>query len=1516
VLFEKYEKLGLQPVQIVRTLDAHGFEEGEALERSLDSLAPPSKHEAPLSACPSPAVSSSSKVASTMDDEVLGTEEEEDEEGKSEGACCGGGIDEILGLEAVSALVDVDEPVEGRRAASTYDSMRYLVRPKGCSYCHVRWVKKETILRDAGGNTRLKAFMIRQAQERPLDDGEYFPAEVFLVERVLADRGSGRYLVKWCGLPYKMATVENLLTDPAILRNQNGGVEAMEALVRDWEKRTAPVAEKELKAIRTAAERVKARKAVGEAGFSLALDLGALRSIKDYQLRSYQVEGIKWLTFNWANKRNIILADEMGLGKTAQTAVFLQEALTGQSARSIGPALIVVPLSTSSHWARELSEWTSLRAICLSGDKQSRSLFFEHDWRRGKKRDGQVQFDVLVTTYEVLRQEVDRLQGISWSALVIDEAHRIKSVNSMLKEDLLKLKVDYRLLLTGTFIQNDVAELWSLFNFMHPERFDCLEEWMDKFGITRTSGQLSSLTEAIRPYVLRRMKADVTKDLKPLKETLVFVEMVPFQRHCYRALYEKNAALLLQGQDSRDSPSFSNLSMQLRKCCNHPFMLDGVEEAEMASSGLALDTDPSAFMAYSGKLLLLQKLLPRLREQGERCLIFSQFTVMLDYLEDALRAMEYGYERLDGSVRGDARQASIDRFNGVTGTVADRKLPFVFLLSTRAGGVGINLQSASTVIIFDSDWNPQMDVQAQARCHRLGQDKDVKVYRLITARTYEAELFKRASLKLGLERAINSGIVGSAKPAKKELEELLQQGAYGAFAEDGDNEACRQFCEADIDTIMSKYADTFEHDAEAQKSGAFSVARFVSSAEEGDGAANALTAALEAAAKREADLASFEAEGDLKSRKDRACRQQWAPSSEGHARRSGSGQTPPPRMSVDGDLDELDDDSDEDDKGIEAPPGSKRAKTERGAGHLTLAECRRLEKAFSQFGLGRWTEVRAASGLGATEPPGNADATVTSFAALMLNAAANAALAQADSAAVTLALASLFPRVQPSGNSAELPVDCSTMEGMQAVLTALGGCIPKSAQAWLVKRMEKRGERLLHRWLLLDCLHRSVSGDVAAFSAPPCKAQVSGAPYWFDDSSRLDTGLLLAVHRHGWPIGNGAAAVAHFDVICNDGDFPFAGTLAAASGPVAEEDRDANLQAQVRDTDVVTASVSLGASSNLNEAAIDVSISEAERKAALELIVSDDEEDKVPVGTELTPLPRQWPQPAALQGRVKRLLAALLVRERRALAKAAHEESSGEKERKSQARRLVKEAHMERKAALQRAREAQKLRDSLKWAPKSCSELWTVFRDHSPPLLEHLPVAAEQWLDAFDWGAFMESTNKPGLSSKSPESARDFVEALCRHCGLLDGLVDHPSSEAVQEIGCLLRELERSEEGDYSGSSQKAGASQSFSPGAVVAAQLQELLRVRIPVAWGLLRVLELGEEAVAEGVVKAKGFPSWWNASCDLDLCRGVRKHGLGGKCFKAIAKDPQLLFLKKDTFPKQQQLTKRLLELMCLSS
>ena len=477
------------------------------------------------------------------------------------------------------------------------------------------------------------------------------------------------------------------------------------------------------------------------------------------------------------------------------------------------------------------------------------------------KKSHVTKFHILITTYEVVLKDIAVLSKIKWKALIVDEAHRLKNPKARLFEELATVPRDFCVLLTGTPLQNSTEELWALLHFSDPLAFQSKDDFIEKFGQLENAKQVSDLHSVLKPYLLRRVKEDVEKSLPPKEETIFEVFLTPIQKKYYKAIYEKNTAFLFKGAKASNAPSLMNVMMELRKCCNHPFLIRGAEERILAEeagtfkeNGMDVKTDTTDYLKIfgdqlvksSGKMVLLGKLLPKLFLGGHKVLIFSQMVKVLDLLEELLKIKKYRYERLDGSTSASSRSASVERFNKKS---CDR---FVMLLSTRAGGLGLNLTSADIVIIFDSDWNPQNDLQAMARAHRIGQTRAVRVYRLLTAKTYEMHMFHSASMKLGLDRAVlahtrqQQGEDDESKPKDKserasqakEIDELLKKGAYDVFKDEDDSEA-KKFMESDIDELLEQsskkvtYGDT-KGSSLSSGLGSFSKASFV--ADTGDGA--------------------------------------------------------------------------------------------------------------------------------------------------------------------------------------------------------------------------------------------------------------------------------------------------------------------------------------------------------------------------------------------------------------------------------------------------------------------------------------------------------------------------------------------------------------------------------------------------------------------------------------------------------------------------------------------------------
>ncbi|XP_075046157.1 chromodomain-helicase-DNA-binding protein 5 isoform X2 [Mixophyes fleayi] len=511
-------------------------------------------------------------------------------------------------------------------------------------------------------------------------------------------------------------------------------------------------------------------------------------------LHPYQLEGLNWLRFSWAQGTDTILADEMGLGKTVQTIVFLYSLY--KEGHSKGPYLVSAPLSTIINWEREFEMWApEFYVVTYTGDKDSRAVIRENEFsfednaiKSGKKvfrmkKEAQIKFHVLLTSYELITIDHAILGSIEWACLVVDEAHRLKNNQSKFFRVLNSYKIDYKLLLTGTPLQNNLEELFHLLNFLTPERFNNLDGFLEEFADISKEDQIKKLHDLLGPHMLRRLKADVFKNMPAKTELIVRVELSQMQKKYYKFILTRNFDAL-NSKGGGNQVSLLNIMMDLKKCCNHPYLFPvAAMEAPVLPNG---SYDGNSLVKSSGKLMLLQKMLRKLKDGGHRVLIFSQMTKMLDLLEDFLENEGYKYERIDGGITGGLRQEAIDRFN------APGAQQFCFLLSTRAGGLGINLATADTVIIYDSDWNPHNDIQAFSRAHRIGQNKKVMIYRFVTRASVEERITQVAKRKMMLTHLVVRPGLGSksGSMSKQELDDILKFGTEELFKDDVEDHHC------------------------------------------------------------------------------------------------------------------------------------------------------------------------------------------------------------------------------------------------------------------------------------------------------------------------------------------------------------------------------------------------------------------------------------------------------------------------------------------------------------------------------------------------------------------------------------------------------------------------------------------------------------------------------------------------------------------------------------------------------
>ncbi|KAI0460335.1 SNF2 family N-terminal domain-containing protein [Xylaria acuta] len=472
-------------------------------------------------------------------------------------------------------------------------------------------------------------------------------------------------------------------------------------------------------------------------------------------LKEYQVKGLQWMLSLYNNNLNGILADEMGLGKTIQTISLVTYLIERKMQQ--GPYLVIVPLSTLTNWNLEFEKWApSVSRVVYKGPPNARKQ------QQEKIRQGT--FQVLLTTYEYIIKDRPILSKIKWFHMIIDEGHRMKNSNSKLSATISQYySTRFRLILTGTPLQNNLSELWAMLNFVLPNIFKSVKTFDEWFNtpFANTGGQdkmelneeeqilvIRRLHKVLRPFLLRRLKKDVEKDLPDKTEKVIKCKFSALQTRLYKQMVTHQKIAVSDGKGGKTGVrGLSNMIMQLRKLCNHPFVFDEVENQMNP-----MNTSNDLLWRTAGKFELLDRILPKYKTTGHRVLMFFQMTAIMDIMEDFLRFRGILYLRLDGTTKSEDRSDLLKAFN------APDSPYFMFLLSTRAGGLGLNLQTADTVIIYDSDWNPHQDLQAQDRAHRIGQKNEVRILRLISSNSVEEKILERARYKLDLDgKVIQAG---------------------------------------------------------------------------------------------------------------------------------------------------------------------------------------------------------------------------------------------------------------------------------------------------------------------------------------------------------------------------------------------------------------------------------------------------------------------------------------------------------------------------------------------------------------------------------------------------------------------------------------------------------------------------------------------------------------------------------------------------------------------------------------
>ncbi|XP_049848093.1 uncharacterized protein LOC126311188 [Schistocerca gregaria] len=497
-------------------------------------------------------------------------------------------------------------------------------------------------------------------------------------------------------------------------------------------------------------------------------------------LKGYQMDGLSWLVSLYNNRLNGILADEMGLGKTIQTIALICHLIESKGLQ--GPYLIVVPLTTISNWALEFKKWApsiAEKLVVYKGTPSARKRIYQSKMAPGSK------FTVCLTTFDYIIKDKTALSRNKWAYLIVDEGHRMKNHNCKLSTILSKYyESQFRIILTGTPLQNSLPELWSLLNFLLPNIFhsvETFEQWFNKpFANTGEKVEMNEeetllviqrLHKLLRPFLLRRLKTQVEAQLPDKVERVVKCEMSMWQRRMYDMAMQ--GVLLVEQQDGGiGTKGLMNTLMQLRKICNHPYIFKD-------SQSYKLD---DMLWRSSGKVELLDRILPKLKAAGHRVLMFSQMTAAMDVLEEYFFYRNYTYLRLDGSTKAETRGDLLAQFN------APDSPYFMFILSTRAGGLGLNLQTADTVILFDSDWNPQADLQAQDRAHRIGQKNDVLVLRFVTIASIEEKILEAANYKLDLDSKIIQAGMFNKNSTAQDRKEFLMSLLKTNDEEDEDNE--------------------------------------------------------------------------------------------------------------------------------------------------------------------------------------------------------------------------------------------------------------------------------------------------------------------------------------------------------------------------------------------------------------------------------------------------------------------------------------------------------------------------------------------------------------------------------------------------------------------------------------------------------------------------------------------------------------------------------------------------------
>lgn len=673
------------------------------------------------------------------------------------------------------------------------DDKEYLVKWRAQSYFRTTWMPGNWVWGIAGGTTRSSFTKKPENQLPKMNTTDAIPEEVFRIDIVFDVRYSS--VVRYSTKEIDLARVKEV--DSAFVKYKGLGYE--DAI---WEKPPAFADTERWSDFKSAYEDyvTKLHLSIPSQG-TLRRHLTQIRaqdfestlikkrqpsSMTGGELMLYQLEGLNWLTYQWLTNQNAILADEMGLGKTIQLVAFFAALVQDHKC---WPFLVVVPNSTCPNWRREIKKWVpSLRVVTYYGSAVARKLTHDYELfpkdkdddthQQQKRKDREVKdikAHIVVASYESIVEEKARksLMRVPWQGLIVDEGQRLKSDRSQIYEILSKFRFPFKVLLTGTPLQNNARELFNLLQFLD-KSMNAVELEIKYANLTQEN--VPELHEMLRKFFLRRTKAQVLTFLPPMAQIIVPVSMSTVQKKVYKSILAKNPQLMKSifvrdgNVPVKERHNLNNLLMQLRKALCHPFVYSREIEERRVEAAVSHQN----LVEASSKLQLLSIMLPKLQERGHRVLLFSQFLDNLDIVEDFLDGLGLQHRRLDGQISAAEKQKRIDEFN------APDSPYFAFLLSTRAGGVGINLATADTVIILDPDFNPHQDIQALSRAHRIGQKQKVLVFQLMTRQSVEEKIMQIGRKKMALDHVLIERM-DRDDDAGEDLESILRHGAQALF---------------------------------------------------------------------------------------------------------------------------------------------------------------------------------------------------------------------------------------------------------------------------------------------------------------------------------------------------------------------------------------------------------------------------------------------------------------------------------------------------------------------------------------------------------------------------------------------------------------------------------------------------------------------------------------------------------------------------------------------------------------